>query len=555
MDMTPFRIRPNAPEVIDMADRWAELKSARSQHEAMWRDIARLLRPQRGGFQSTTPEARTWDKPLSSAPIMAAGNFSAGLYGTLTNPANQWFGFSTPDEDLNAWQPARDWLDKVTNITTRSLLPSVSTFYSAAAQFFADEAAFGNAAQYDEADAAEGRIIDATISLAEIVVDFDAHGRICEVLRQWSMTARRATSLFGMDLPAKILTMARERDMSLITFWHHVQKNDGFQAGRIGPKGKRWLSRYGCEQENTLVRERGYDEMPFQFARWEVDSGQTYGVGPGFVSLASARTYEQFEAAAIRMGQRVSDPTLLAPTKEDWPLQGRARPGSVIYGGVSFQGNQMIRPLEMGGNFNITLEEKQAKLEEIKDAFHYTLMQLSGRTGMTATEVLQINEERQRLWAPHQGRIQEEYLAPKLARRFSLLWRAGQLPAPPKGMPGVPLQVTYKSAAAAAMASSKGNAAMRVVQNLLPLAQINPRYADRIDADGLVETLAEAFGAPAAMFTSREAADQLAQQRAQAQQMAQSLQAAQMGASALKDATAAGAQAQAAQAQGQGAGQ
>jgi hypothetical protein len=552
MSTADLPLMPNAPEVVRMQRRWSDLKSDRTQHEAMWNDIARLLRPQRGGFQSETPESRTFEKPLSSAPIMAQSNFAAGLYGTMTNPANQWFSFETPDTDVNSYEPMREWLDLVTRKVTASMTPAVSPFYSSATQLFSDLSCFGNAAQYDEALPAEGQIMDVTLSLAEVCADIDAWGRIVEVVRQFRLKPAAALDMFGKkNLPAKIYDLAEKGDSGLITFWHHVLKNDDFQPNRIGTKGKRWISRYGCETEMTLCRERGYDEMPFYMARWEVDTGHTYGVGPGFVSLASARVYEQLEGATIRMAQRTSDPTLLAPSKDDWPLMGKARPGAVVYGGVNFQGNQMIRPLELGGNFNLTLEERQAKLEEIKDAFHYTLMQLAGRTGMTATEVMTITEERQRLWAPHQGRVQEEFLAPKLSRRFSILWRAGQLPPPPKGMEGLPLQVKYQSAAAAAQLSTNGNAVLRVLQDLAPLVGVMPRIMDRIDPDGLVDTLFAARGVPAAVSRSREEADKISEERAKQQQMAQAMAMAEQGAGAAKDAAQAGATM--AQAQGQGA--
>lgn len=526
----------------EAARRWSELKSARSAHEAMWEDIARLFRPQRGGFSRDNPAARDLEKPYSSAPIHAAANFSAGLYGTLTNPANRWFGFRTPDAELNAWQPARAWMDAITDRVLASFTPQVSPFYSAASQLFGDLSAFGNAAQYDELVGEERKILDITLSLAEVVFDIDGFGRINEVVRKFHLTARNALRMFrDGSLPAKIDDMAAKGDHSQITFWHHVLPNEDFRQGRLGVRGKRWLSRYACEIDRTLVRERGYDEMPFYAARWEVETGQTYGVGPGFVALASARALSRMDDAALRMAQRVADPTLLVPSKEDWALNGTVRPGRIVYNGLDMQGRQMVQPLQMTGGFNLTLQERQQKIEEIRDAFHYTLLQLAGRTGMTATEVMAITEERQRLWAPHQGRVQEEYLAPKISRRFALLWRAGQLPPPPKGMEGMPLDIQYLSAAAAAQRSVEGNAALRVLQDVSPLIGFMPRLADRLDPDGLLETLGDARGAPARMFRSREDADAIAQGRAQQQQAAMMMQAAQAGAGALKDVAAAGA--------------
>ncbi len=535
-------IATKSPYADDAARRWTELKTERHAHESMWEDIARLMRPQRGGFGLDDPGKRELEKPLSSAPIHAQSNFAAGLYGTLTNPANRWFGFRTNDPDLNAWQPAKLWMDTVTDRVLASFAPSVSPFYSAASQLFGDLAAFGNGVQYDEAVPSEKKILDITLSLAEAVWSIDGFGRVNEVVRKFRLSARNALRMFRGDaLPAKIGEMDEKNDPSLIVFYHHVLPNETFEAGRLGTRGKKFISRYTCELERTLVREAGYDEMPFYVARWEVDSGQTCGVGPGFVALASARALSRMDDATLRMAQRQADPTLLAPSREDWPLNGKIKPGGVVYGGVNMQAAPMLQPLQLTGGFNLTLQEKQAKLEEIRDAYHYTLLQLAGRTGMTATEVMAITEERQRLWAPHQGRVQEEWIAPKVARRFSLLWRAGQLPPPPKGMEGVSLDIKYLSAAAAAQRSVEGNAALRVLQDIAPLIQVMPRISDRLDPDGLLETLGDARGAPARMFRSREAADEIAAARAEQMQAAQGMQAMQAGAGVMKDMAAAGA--------------
>jgi hypothetical protein len=540
----------------DMA-RWSELKTDRSQHEQMWSDIARLFRPQRGGFGLDDPSGRILEKPLSSAPIHAQNNFSAGLYGTLTNPANRWCGLASNDPEANKNHENRVWLDRVTDIVLNSFQPSVSTFYTAAQQVYGDVAAFGNAAQYDEIRLEERKILDITVSLSEIVYDIDAYGRVCEVVRKFMLTAEQALGMFdGKDdqPPAKLTEMAEKGDRTRFAFYHRVGKNMAFRKGRMGPVGKAWYSRYSTEVDSTLIRVRGYDEMPFFAPRWDVDTGHTYGTGPAFAALASGRLHHRMTDATIRAAQRAADPTILAPDRGDWPLSGLIQPGKVVYGAMNLQGQEMLKPLDVSGRLNLTLQERQAVMEEIRDAFHYSLMSLAGRTGMTATEVMAITEERQRLWAPHQGRLQEEYLAPKVARRFALLWKAGQIPPPPKGLAGKELQVVYKSAAAAAQRSVEGNAVLRILQDIAPLAQMSPeaaqRLGDRLDPDGALEILIEARGAPAGLIRSREEADARTEARQQQQQQMQAMQAMQAGTGMVKDL--AGAQAQLAP-QGQGA--
>jgi hypothetical protein len=534
--MNPAPVTEKHPAAQEAMRRWDDLKTERTRFEQEWEDIARLIRPQRGGFSLTDHSTRIMEKPLSSAPIVAQSNFASGLYGTLTNPANRWMGMKTNDADLNAWKPMADWLDVVTDRILASFQPSVSPFYSAATQVFGDLSCFGNAAQYDEVDTQNRKIMDVTLSLAEVVYDIDAYGRVCEVVRKFHLKPHAAVALFGAAaVPAKVLELAQKNSNDKHAYFHHVKRNHDWMPRALGPRGKAWQSIYACQVGDSLLRQRGYDEMPFFAPRWEVESGFVYGTGPGYIALPSARMNQQMDAATLRAAQRAADPTILAPDRDTWPINGQVRPGAVVFGGVNPRGEAMLRPFDVVGNINLTFAEKQAKIDEIRDAFNYTLMNLAGRTGMTATEVMTINEERLRLWAPHMGRVQEEYLAPKIERRFSLLWRNGQIPPPPEGAEGVALQVDYQSAAAMAQKSTEGNSALRLIEDLAPLIGIKPRIADRLDDDGLVEVLHAARGAPSRLLRSREQADDIAQMRAQQQQEAQAMQMAQAGAGALRD--------------------
>lgn len=528
----------NNPAARAAIDRWSELKGERTTHEQDWEDIAGLIRPQRGGFGLTDPSGRRHEKPLSSEPIMAASSFAAGIYSGLTNPANRWFGLATPDEDLNAWQPMAEWNDIATARVLASFMPSLSSFYPATFQAYSDIAAFGNAACYDEFVDRERKFMDVSLSLAELAWDIDAWGRVWEVVRKFHLKPRAAVALFRDtgSLPPKIWELAEKGGNDKLTFYHHVQRNEDWTPGRIGPKGKPWRSVYACEEGCWLIREGGYEEMPYYVPRWDVDSGHVIGTGPGFVALASTRVHHQMQAATIKAAQYAADPTFGAPAREDWPLQGHIRPGHVVYGAVNMQGNQMLRPLQTGGGIGITMEEKREILQAIKDAFHYNLMTVQGRTGITPEETLIIEEARMRNWAPHSDRIMEEYAARKVERRFRQLWRAGQIPPPPKEAENLPLGVRYQSAASMAMKAREGLAIVQFLNNLAPLAQTSPRYLDRLDPDTTIEALHEASPSlPARMLRSRDEANQLEAERQQQQQAAMAMQAAGPMAGAVKD--------------------
>jgi hypothetical protein len=538
MQRETFHLRD--PRADMAAQRWQDLKSERADEERDWEDIARLIRPQRGGFKLHDFAGRPLERPLSSAPVTANNNMASGLYGTLTNPANRWMSMGTLDPDLADWQPFKEWADAVSNRILASFRPGTASFYPSAIQVFSDLTAFGNAPSYDELQSSEQRIMDVTLSLAEVVWDIDPFGQVVEVVRKFMWKPRQIMEAFT-DVPPKVAELAEKGSNDKLVLYHHVHRNSDYRRGRIGAAGKRWRSLYVLEDHKAVLADRGYDEMPFTVARWEVESGRSVGTGPGFLALASARVNHQMEAANLRAGQYAADRALLAPDRDAWPLNGVVRPGSTIYGGVDYQGRQMIRPLDNVSGTGLSLDMQARKVEEIRDAFHWSLMNLAGRTGMTATEVMERQEEKLRLMAPHMGRVQEEYLAPKIARRFAMLWRAGQIPPPPEGLPeGTSLEVEYVSAAAMAQKSTEGAAVVRVLSDVMPLAQLDPRAMDRIDIDATLEVLAEARGVPSKILRSREEADAMAQARAQAQQAQAAMQAAQAGGGIMKDLAAAG---------------
>lgn len=533
-----------SPAARETIGRWTELKTERSRYEPDWEDISWLIRGMGGGFGSDDHALHHRRKALSSEPILAQQSMKAGIYSALTNPANPWGGLETPDSELNNWRPMAEWIDVSTRRVLNSFRPEVSSFYSASLQTYGDLAGFGNAVGYDELDEDSRQFIDVAMNLAECVFTIDAHGRVNELVRRYKLTARAAMRRFKKDakhLPSKLHELAEKGSSEKLTFYWHVLPNDSFEKGRLGVRGKPWLSRHVCDIQETLVRSKGFDENPCYTPRWDVNSGESYGIGPGHIALPGARLLHQMEASSLRVKQNAADPTLLAPDRDAWPLNGRVRPGAVVYGGLNIRGQQMLQPLNNFQAVQLTDAERRAKVEEIAKAFHYALMPLAGRTGLNPEETRIIEEAHLRNWAPNADRIMEEYAARKFTRRFRLLWRAGQLPPPPDGIPeGTPLNVRYQSAATMAQLSRNGMAVRSFLQDTAALAQANPAWAARIGArvnpDALLEALHEASPTlPAKILRDREEADAAAQQEAEAQNAMQQMQMLQAGGGIAKD--------------------
>ena len=536
LDSAPAKIagpQEKDPRVDLMVRRWDELDSDRSQHKIDWMDIQRLMSTL--PFRANSGNKKMTNKVLASSPALYKKALTSTMWSTMMNPGNKWFGMQIGDPDRRKLHAVKLWQDRVSAVVLASFGPNVSSFYPSSLQVIADCVGIGNAANYDEVVPHERKFLDVTIPMAEIVFSIDAWGQVVEVVRKFSWKAKQAAGEFGLEnLPEKIREAVDKNSNDDFIFYHHVQKNTNFKGGYLGAKGKRWISTYGTEIGRAVVRESGYMEMPFHTPRLDVETGQTYGTGFGHVALPNSRVLNRMKDANLRSAQFAASPTLLAPDKDGWPLNGQRRPDGVLYGGM-VNGRRQVDVLDTTRGTGLSLEMQQKEAQEIAEIFMYTLSSMVGRTGVSTMESMERQEQYARLMAPYMGRIQEEYLVRKISRRFNMLWRAGQIPPPPPEAEGQQLDVKYLSAASMAQKATEGVAALRVVNDLTPLAQVKPRLLDRINEDELAELLLEARGAPATILHSRDEADQMAAQRAQAEQAQQAMQMAKDGTGMMKD--------------------
>jgi len=151
---------------------------------------------------------------------------------------------------------------------------------------------------------------------------------------------------------------------------------------------------------------------------------------------------------------------------------------------------------------------------------------------MTATEVIQRNEEKMRLLGPVLGRLQSELLKPLIDRAFNILLRREQFPPAPEFLSGQDIEIEYVSPLAKAQKSTELSSITRAIEILGSLANVAPVF-DYVNFDALTKHVAELVGMPQKLLklqsqvnAEREAAAQAAEQQ---QQMAQMQQVAQAG--------------------------
>jgi hypothetical protein len=518
-----------AAEVLEGYDR---LKGARGTWEQHWQEVAERVWPTMAEMTGwRTPGEKRSEKIFDSTAQRALPRFSAAMDSMLTPATQMWHGLRTGIPELDDNVAVQRWCDSIRDILFRQRYAPTANFASQAFECYMSLGAFGTSALFiDEIPGVTLRY--RAIALSELVIDLDHTGRVDTVYRCFQLTARQAMQIPGWadKLPRGIKSSAEARANDMFEFVHCVKPNGDYVAGRAGPQGMRYQSRYVSREGQVLLDDSGYRSMPYAVGRYVTGPREIYGRSPAMEALADIKSLQEMEKTMLRMAHRMVDPPLILA--EEGALNAfSVRPNALNYGYLREDGTPLVQPLQTGGNLPIGIEMSDQKRKAVNDSFLVTLFQIlveSPRV-MTATEVLQRAQEKGALLGPTMGRQQSEFLGPIIDRELDLLSAGGDLPVPPPQlmdyiMGGGEILPKYTGPLARLMKAEEAAGILRTIEAILPVAQASGDMTvlRRINADQAVKVIAEANNVPAkALRTDEEleAMDAAQQEAAQMQQL------------------------------------
>jgi len=246
----------------------------------------------------------------------------------------------------------------------------------------------------------------------------------------------------------------------------------------------------------------------------------------------------EMSKTTIKAAQKQVDPPLLVPD-DGFVLPVRTVPGGLNYYRAGTR--DRIEPLNIGANNPIGLNMEEQKRRAIREAFFVDQLLLGQGPQMTATEVVQRNEEKMRLLGPVLGRLTSELLRPLINRAFSILLRNEQLPPMPEYLEGVDIEIEYVSPLAKAQRTSDLSGILRALEIAVPLQQQVPVF-DYINSDKLIKYIFDILGVPGTLLNDdvsvsqkREQDAMAQQQQLQQQQLAQAAESAGKAAPAVRE--------------------
>jgi hypothetical protein len=256
-------------------------------------------------------------------------------------------------------------------------------------------------------------------------------------------------------------------------------------------------------------------------------------------ALPEAKTLNIMAKTVIKGAQKVVDPPMQMPD-DGFVRPLRTAPASVNYYRAGT--NDRVMPIFNDTRIDFGFEILRDRQTKIAQAFYIDRLNLQQNDRMTTVEVNQRVQEQLRFMGPMLGRQQTEFLKPLIERLMDIMidrdGGSGELlgQVPPELMK-VDLDVMYTSPVARAQRISEADAMQQAMAASAPMLQLDPSAADIINAEKVVRTNFEIYGAPQKVLRKKAEVEAIRDSRQQAQEAAlqqqqEAMQAQNMGAMA-----------------------
>lgn len=494
-----------------------------------WRDLADYFLPRRYTWLlSKTEAAKRATRNvniLDGTGTQAARTLASGMMNGITSPARPWFKLSVPGADADDME-LRVWLDEIAR--RMLLVMAQSNFYNAMAVTYLDLAIFGTSAMLIYEDRKNVfRCFNPALGEFYLAQDFGLS--VNTFHREFSLKVHQIVEEFGVENCSETVKAAfKEGGASLqrdFTISHTIEPNlpgEDALPSRFAFREYYWET---AGPLGTILRKRGYNEMPGLFPRWELSGNDPYGTAPASDALPDVLQLQQETKRKAQSLDKMVSPPVIAS------VQLSHRPMSLLPGGVTF-----VSDLDSAGakpvyTVNPPLGEMTADIRDIQTRIRETFYNQLFRdismleTVRSATEIDARREEKLVLLGSVLERFENEALDPAINRIYGIMNRANLFPEPPERFQNAPIEIQYisvLSTAQRAVGVAPMERAFGVAGNL---AAIYPGVLNVLDAEESFRIYCRDIGFPAAGMKSKEAIaadkqrqDELVQQREAAAQ-------------------------------------
>ena len=502
-----------------LKDNLSRLQEKRSNWESHWQEVSDYMLPRKAEI---TKERTRGDKRhtliYDATAIHALELLAASLHGMLTSSANKWFSLRFKETELNSIDEAKEWLEDATSRMYDAI--AKSNFQQEIFEAYHDLIAFGTSCLMIEEDQ-EDILLFSARHIKEIYIQENKKGYVDTIYRRFKMPSQAAADKFGLENVSRdLVNKARKNPFDDVQLVHVVRPRLDFDPNKQDKKNMPFQSIYMEYESGHIISIGGFKESPYVIPRYLKASTEQYGRSPGMNALPDVKVLNKMVENSLKAAAKQIDPPLLIP--DDGMLAPvRMSPGSINY--YRSGSRDRIEPLNINANNATTLNAENQRRDAIVKMFHVDQLVISENRNMTATEVLQRQEEKMRILGPVLGRLQSELLSPLIIRIFNIMLRQGLFQPSPDILQSQELNIEYVSPMALAQRSQELQSIMRGLELFGSLGQTMP-VMDYIDENGFIKHIIDILGLPAKMIKSDAQVQEIREQRAAEQQQAMEMQ-------------------------------
>ena len=503
----------------ELKNNLSRLREQRSTWESHWQEVSDYCLPRKA---EVTKERSRGDKRnlllFDATSVHALELLAASLHGMLTSSANRWFSLRYKEEELNDNDEAKEWLED--SMDKMYLSFARSNFQQEIFECYHDLICFGTSALMIEEDE-EDIIRFSARHIKEIYIQENKKGFADTIYRRFKIPAQAAVEKFGLEnLSREIKNIFQKEPFEEIEIVHVVRPRTVYNSSKLDKKNMPFQSVYFEEHSGHIISIGGFREMPYVIPRYLKASTEIYGRSPAMNALPDIKVLNKIVETSLKAAAKQVDPPLLV--SDDSMLSPiRMSAGSINY--YRAGSRDSIQPLQIAQNTSVTLNQENQRRQAIAKIFHVDQLMMADERTMTATEVIQRNEQKMRILGPVLGRLQSELLQPLILRVFNIMLRNRLFNEAPEVLANQEIDIEYVSPMALAQRGQELQSLMRGLEIFGSIGQIAP-VQDYLDENGLVKNIISILGLPAKIIKSDKEVSDIRKQRQAAQQQQMQMQ-------------------------------
>ena len=400
----------------------------------------------------------------------------------------------------------------------------------------------------------------------EMYIEEGAEGKVEEIYLLFEWRLKRVVAEFGEEnLSDKLKDKIKNNKLTdKVKILICIKPREEFKAER-GVLSMPVASFTYEYENNHLIKESGYDEMPIQVGRFRKLMYERYGRSNASNALPDIRESNALREALIVATEKILD--MPKGVLHDGLFGGGTidmSSGAInVFNSSGTMSNQP--PIfDIGSPPNLPWAEQRLQKLEESISRHFSvdrLLDMNNDQEMTFGEAQIRNQIRNQSLSSLFSRQISEVFSPLIKRAVGILWRDGEfgvvrdsieeeelLEAGETDIRYVPdavaellakgediYRIEYKTQAGNAARAEEYMAILDLFSIVGQTAQLDPSTVNRVDMHESLKSIASIRGLPVGILRQDDAVEALAEQQAEQQKMAQMMQMAGEGASAAKD--------------------